>query len=164
MCNGKASEGEVVLPKGRFLPIMTNGINTKSDLELLIAKEASRRGLRLSDLESTASTKGNHSLLKDYHALSSLSSKKGSEDHNLNELDKLCLEAGEKTGKSQNNRASFSMLGKTTRKINGKVNDRVKDYEEEEEEESDSDSLSASSSSLSSSRKNSRSNSPKVVS
>ena len=160
VCNGRASEGELPAQKGKHLPAMTNGINTKSDVELFLAKEASRRGLRLSDLESTSNTKVTLGTFKDYHTLSSLS-KKGSEDHNLNELNKHNLD-NEKTVKVYNGRSGLSGIGKSTRKPNGKVNDKVKDYEEEEEDDSDSDSLSASSSSMNGSRKNSRSSSPKV--
>lgn len=145
---------------------MTNGINTKTDLELLIAKEASRRGLKLSDLESRPTLKGN-ALLKELDVLSNLTSKKTSEDHNLNELDKLSLEASQKSGKGgQQNRATFNgVFGKSSKKNGAKGNEKLKEYDENDEDdndESDSDSLSASSSSINNSRKNSRSNSPKV--
>lgn len=149
---------------------MTNGINTKTDLELFIAKEATRRGLKLSDLESRPTLKGN-ALLKELDVLSNLASKKtGSEDHNLNELDKLSLEgSSQKNGKGgqQNNRATFSgVFAKSSKKNGAKASEKLKDYddnnEDDENDESDSDSLSASSSSINNSRKNSRSNSPKV--
>ncbi|KAJ7385692.1 transmembrane protein 57 [Desmophyllum pertusum] len=59
-----------------------------------------RRGLKTSDLESRPTLKGN-ALLKELDVLSNLASKKtGSEDHNLNELDKLSLEgSSQKNGK-----------------------------------------------------------------
>lgn len=145
---------------------MTNGINTKTDLELFIAKEASRRGLKLSDLESRPTLKGN--ALKDLDVLSNLASKKTSEDHNLNELDKLSLEASQKNGRGgQQNRATFSgVFGKSSKKNATKASEKLKDYDDhnddDDNDESDSDSLSASSSSINNSRKNSRSNSPKV--
>ena len=145
---------------------MTNGINTKTDLELLIAKEASRRGLKLSDLESRPTLKGN-ALLKELDVLSNFTSKKTSEDHNLNELDKLSLEGSHKSGKAgQQPRAALNgVIGKSSKKNGAKGNEKLKEYDENDEEdndESDSDSLSASSSSINNSRKNSRSNSPKV--
>lgn len=145
---------------------MTNGINTKTDLELLIAKEASRRGLKLSDLESRPTLKGN-ALLKELDVLSNFTSKKTSEDHNLNELDKLSLEGSHKSGKvGQQPRAALNgVIGKSSKKNGAKGNEKLKEYDENDEEdndESDSDSLSASSSSINNSRKNSRSNSPKV--
>lgn len=145
---------------------MTNGINTKTDLELFIAKEASRRGLKLSDLESRPALKGN--ALKDLDVLSNLASKKTSEDHNLNELDKLSLEASQKNSRGgQQNRATFSgVFGKSSKKNATKASEKLKDYDDhnddDDNDESDSDSLSASSSSINNSRKNSRSNSPKV--
>ena len=145
-----------------MLPILTNGINTKTDLELLLAQEASRRGLKLSDIESTTKLKGNHSLL---NSLNSYPSKKSSEDHNLNELDKLSPDGEtEKASKAPSNRSVFFSCGKSSRKVsaNGRAGEKGKYYEEEDGEGSDSDSLSASSSSFSS-RKNSRSNSPKVM-
>ena len=156
-----------MLPRGRSLPVMTNGINTKTDLELFIAKEASRRGLKLSDLESRPALKGN-ALMKDLDVLSNLTSKKRSEDHNLNELDKLSLEASQKNGKGgQQNRATFSgVFTKSSKKNGTKGSEKLKDYDDnnddDDNDESDSDSLSASSSSINNSRKNSRSNSPKV--
>ena len=163
ICNGKVANGDVALPRGRSLPVMTNGINTKTDLDLIIAKEASRRGLKLSDLESRASVKGNYNTLD---VLSSLPAKKTSEDHNLNELDKLSMEGGQKCGKGgqQNRVASVGVFAKSSKKSAVKGNEKLKEYEEEEydNEESDSDSLSASGSSINNSRKNSRSNSPKV--
>ena len=141
---------------------MTNGINTKTDLDLIIAKEASRRGLKLSDLESRTTLKGNNTTLD---APPSVPSKKTSEDHNLNELDKLSVEGGQKSvkGGQQNRAATFGVFAKS-KKSAAKGNEKLKDYEEEddENEESDSDSLSASSSSINNSRKNSRSSSPKV--
>lgn len=156
------ANGDVALPRGRSLPVMTNGINTKTDLDLIIAKEANRRGLKLSDLESRASVKGNNTL----DVLPSLPAKKTSEDHNLNELDKLSVEGGQKSGKGgqQNRVASYGVFAKSAKKSAVKGNEKVKEYEEEEydNEESDSDSLSASGSSIGNSRKNSRSNSPKV--
>lgn len=146
------------------MPVMTNGINTKTDLELFIAKEASRRGLKISDLESKGNT-----LMKELDVLSNLASKKTSEDHNLNELDKLSLEGGaQKNGKGgQQNRATFSgVFAKSSKKNGTKGSDKVKDYDDnnddDDNDDSDSDSLSASSSSIGNSRKNSRSNSPKV--
>ncbi|CAH3126410.1 unnamed protein product [Porites lobata] len=150
ICNGKVANGDVSLPRGRSLPLMTNGINTKTDLDLIIAKEASRRGLKLSDIESRATLKGNNSL--DVHP-----SKKTSEDHNLNELDKLSLEEKQKSSKGghHNRTASFGVFSK--KKHVGKHNDE----DDDENEETDSDSLSASGSSINNSRKNSRSNSPK---
>lgn len=163
ICNGKVANGDVVLPRGRSLPVMTNGINTKTDLELFIAKEASRRGLKISDLES----KGN-ALMKELDVLSNIASKKTSEDHNLNELDKLSLEGGsQKSSKGgQQNRPTFSgVFAKSSKKNGTKGSDKLKDYDDNNDvdnEESDSDSLSASSSSINNSRKNSRSNSPKV--
>lgn len=166
ICNGKVANGDVALPRGRSLPVMTNGINTKTDLELFIAKEASRRGLKLSDLESRPALKGN--ALKDVDVLSNLASKKTSEDHNLNELDKLSLEASQKSAKGgQQNRATFNgVFAKSSKKNTTKASEKLKDYDdhndEEDNDESDSDSLSASSSSINNSRKNSRSNSPKV--
>ena len=142
---------------------MTNGINTKTDLDLIIAKETSRRGLKLSDLESRNTLKGNNTTLD---AAPSVPSKKTSEDHNLNELDKPSVEGGQKSvkGGQQNRAASFGVLAKSSKKSAAKGNEKLKDYEEEddENEESDSDSLSASGSSISNSRKNSRSSSPKV--
>lgn len=155
-----------MLPRGRSLPVMTNGINTKTDLELFIAKEASRRGLKLSDLESRPALKGN-AVMKDLDVLSNLASKKTSEDHNLNELDKLSLEASQKNGKGgQQNRATFSgVFAKSSKKNGTKGSEKLKDYDDNDDDdndESDSDSLSASSSSINNSRKNSRSNSPKV--
>ena len=162
ICNGKVANGDVALPRGRSLPVMTNGINTKTDLDLIIAKEASRRGLKLSDLESRATVKGNNTL----DALPSIPAKKTSEDHNLNELDKLSLEGGHKSSKGgqQNRAATFGVFTKASKKNAVKGNEKLKDYEEDddENEETDSDSLSASSSSINNSRKNSRSNSPKV--
>lgn len=145
---------------------MTNGINTKTDLELFIAKEASRRGLKLSDLESRPALKG--TALKDLDVLSNLASKKTSEDHNLNELDKLSLEASQKNSKGgQQNRATFSgVFGKSSKKNGTKASEKLKDFDDHNDDDvnddSDSDSLSASSSSINNSRKNSRSNSPKV--
>ena len=165
ICNGKVANGDVALPRGRSLPVMTNGINTKTDLELFIAKEASRRGLKLSDLESRP-VKGN--ALKDLDVLSNLASKKTSEDHNLNELDKLSLEASQKNNKGgQQNRGTFSgVFVKSSKKNATKAGEKLKDYDDhnddDDNDESDSDSLSASSSSINNSRKNSRSNSPKV--
>lgn len=142
---------------------MTNGINTKTDLDLIMAKEASRRGLKLADLESRNSLKANSTL----DGLSGLCSKKNGEDHNLNELNKLSLEGMQKSSKGGGQQNRSSSLGVVTK--NGKRNsaykgsERFKDYEEQnvEHEESDSDSLSASSS-MNNSRKNSRSSSPKV--
>ncbi|XP_027056213.1 macoilin-like isoform X2 [Pocillopora damicornis] len=165
ICNGKVANGEVASPRGRPVPVMTNGINTKTDLELLIAKEASRRGLKLSDLESRPTLKGN-ALLKELDVLSNFTSKKTSEDHNLNELDKLSLEGSHKSGKvGQQPRAALNgVIGKSSKKNGAKGNEKLKEYDENDEEdndESDSDSLSASSSSINNSRKNSRSNSPK---
>lgn len=166
ICNGKVSNGDVTLPRGRSLPVMTNGINTKTDLELFIAKEASRRGLKLSDLESRPALKG--TALKDLDVLSNLASKKTSEDHNLNELDKLSLEASQKNSKGgQQNRATFSgVFGKSSKKNGTKASEKLKDFDDHHDDDvnddSDSDSLSASSSSINNSRKNSRSNSPKV--
>ena len=153
----------MAIPRGRSLPVMTNGINTKTDLDLIIAKEASRRGLKLSDLESRTTLKGNNTTLD---APPSVPSKKTSEDHNLNELDKLSVEGGQKSvkGGQQNRAASFGVFAKSSKKSAAKGNEKLKDYEEEDDdnEESDSDSLSASSSSINNSRKNSRSSSPKV--
>ena len=34
------------------MPVLTNGINTKTDIEALLAREASKRGLKLSDLKA----------------------------------------------------------------------------------------------------------------
>lgn len=158
ICNGKVANGDVSLPRGRSLPLMTNGINTKTDLDLIIAKEASRRGLKLSDLESRATLKGNNTL-------DVLPSKKTSEDHNLNELDKLSLEGSHKGSKGgqQNRAATFGVFAKSSKKNGTKGSEKLKDYDEDDDEndESDSDSLSASGSSINNSRKNSRSNSPK---
>lgn len=152
ICNGKVANGDVSLPRGRSLPLMTNGINTKTDLDLIIAKEASRRGLKLSDIESRATLKGNNSL--DVHP-----SKKTSEDHNLNELDKLSLEEKQKSSKGghHNRTASFGVFSKKKHVV------KHNDEDDDENEETDSDSLSASGSSINNSRKNSRSNSPKVT-
>ena len=152
----------MAIPRGRSLPVMTNGINTKTDLDLIIAKEASRRGLKLSDLESRTSLKGNNTL----DVMPSLPSKKTSEDHNLNELDKLSLETSQKSGKGgqQNRAATFGVFSKSSKKHAAKGTEKLKDYDEDddENEDTDSDSLSASSSSINNSCKNSRSNSPKV--
>ena len=143
---------------------MANGISSKTDIELFISKESSRRSLKHNDIESGPSLKGNHSLTKELDVLSNLTSKKTSEDHNLNELDKMSVEGSHKTGKGgQQHRATFGVFSKSSKKIIGKSHEKVKEYEDDEEnDESDSDSLSASSSSISNSRKNSRSNSPKV--
>lgn len=141
---------------------MTNGINTKTDLDLIIAKEASRRGLKLSDLESRNTLKASNAL----DGLQSISSKKNTEDHNLNELDKLSLEGAQRSSKGgghQNRAASLGVFARNAKKsASYKGNERIKVYEEEDDvnEESDSDSLSASSS-INNSRKNSRSSSPK---
>ena len=151
ICNGKVANGDLSLPRGRSLPPMTNGINTKTDLDLIIAKEASRRGLKLSDIESRAALKGNNSL--DVHP-----SKKTSEDHNLNELNKLSLEEKQKSSKGGHHNRSASCGVFSKKKHIGKL-----DEDDDENEETDSDSLSASGSSINNSRKNSRSNSPKVT-
>lgn len=142
---------------------MTNGINTKTDLDLIMAKEANRRGLKLTDLDSRNSLKANNTL-------DGFCSKKNSEDHNLNELNKLSLEGmarSSKGGGQQNRSSSFGVVtrnGKRNSAYPYKGSERFKDCEEQnvEHEESDSDSLSASSCSMNNSRKNSRSSSPKV--
>ena len=163
ICNGKVANGDVTFTRGRSFPVMTNGINTKTDLDLIIAKEASRRGLKLSDLESRNTLKASNAL----DGLQSISSKKNTEDHNLNELDKLSLEGAQRSSKGgghQNRAASLGVFARNAKKsASYKGNERIKVYEEEDDvnEESDSDSLSASSS-INNSRKNSRSSSPKV--
>ncbi|KXJ17085.1 macoilin isoform X2 [Exaiptasia diaphana] len=148
ICNGKVNDSESALSKSRSLPVMTNGINTKSDVELLIAKEAETRGLKLSDYSCTG-VRGNHAVLKDLDNITHLSSKKISEDHNLNELDKAPSEG--------NPRGKRVSLGKGLSKMNG----RLHHTKEEDDDDSDSDSLSLSSNSVNNSRKSSRSNSPK---
>lgn len=164
ICNGKVANGDVTLSRGRSLPVMTNGINTKTDLDLIMAKEASRRGLKLTDLDSRNSLKANNTL----DGLSGLCSKKNSEDHNLNELNKLSLEGMAKSSKGggqQNRSSSFGVVTKNGKRNSAyKGSERFKDFVEQnvEHEESDSDSLSASSCSMNNSRKNSRSSSPKV--
>lgn len=163
ICNGKVANGDVTLSRGRSLPVMTNGINTKTDLDLIMAKEASRRGLKLTDLDSRNSLKANNTL----DGLSGLCSKKNSEDHNLNELNKLSLEGMAKSSKGggqQNRSSSFGVVTKNGKRNSAyKGSERFKDFVEQnvEHEESDSDSLSASSCSMNNSRKNSRSSSPK---
>ncbi|KAK3749587.1 hypothetical protein QZH41_019725 [Actinostola sp. cb2023] len=91
ICNGKVNvnDNDTGISKSRSsLPVMTNGINTKTDVEVLIAKEAKIRGLKLSDIEASTGARGSNSVLKDLDALTHLGSKKLSEDHNLNELEK----------------------------------------------------------------------------
>lgn len=38
--------------KSTSVPVLTNGINTKMDIEALLAREASKRGLKLADLKA----------------------------------------------------------------------------------------------------------------
>lgn len=169
ICNGKPSvhSGDSSLSKTRSLPVMTNGINTKTDVELLIAKEAKIRGLRLSDIEASTGARGTNSVLKDLDALTHLGSKKLHEDHNLNELDKSPSEGSTKTSKGSHGRsASFGAFGKgsaVSKMSNGRAGGgHSKECEDVEDEDTDSDSLSNSSNSVGNSRKSSRSNSPKV--
>jgi len=130
---------------------MTNGINTKTDVELLIAKEAETRGLKLSDYSCTG-VRGNHAVLKDLDNITNLTSRKTtSEDHNLNELDK---------SDGMKNKVGRS-AGKTLMRVNGRVHSNH-NKNDDDEDDTDSDSLSMSSNSLNNSRKSSRSNSPKV--
>jgi hypothetical protein len=168
LCNGKVNvhDSDITPPKVRSLPVMTNGINTKTDVELLIEKEAKVRGLRLSDMEASTGARGTNSALKDPDALTHLRSKKLNEDHNLNELDKSPSEGNTKTSKGGHGRsASFGAFGKGSSKMNGRAGGgggHSKECEDVDDEDSDSDSLSNSSNSVGNSRKSSRSNSPKV--
>ncbi|EDO41096.1 predicted protein, partial [Nematostella vectensis] len=74
---------------------------------------------------STGVRTGNSALLKELDALSTMSSKKSSEDHNLNELEKISSEG---SGRGNKGRVtSNGTLGRGSTKMNGRVHGHIKD-------------------------------------
>ena len=60
------------------IPLLTNGINTKTDIEAVLTREASKRGLKLSDIKADFEEKLGTLSLSDLELISNLPSKSAS--------------------------------------------------------------------------------------
>ena len=134
------------------LPVLTNGINTKMDVEALLAREANRRGLKLSDLKADIEEKSLS--LNDLELISNIPAKTisiaGSQRKGISNGD---IENGNvkfSVGKAQGNSRNYG----DSKKISFKGRNDVED-----EENSDS----ADSTSSSGVMRSSTSSSPKSV-
>lgn len=74
--NGRSPEdGTPLVNRKAQAPVLTNGINTKMDIETLLAREASKRGLKLSDLKADIEEKQGSLSLSDLELISNIPAK-----------------------------------------------------------------------------------------
>lgn len=129
-------------------PVLTNGINTKMDIEALLAREASKRGLKLADLKADIEEKSLS--LSDLELISNIPSKT------------LPLESSQRkslsSGDFENGGVKLS-VGRSQGKPNGDHKRYKGRNDVDEEEHSDSGDSTASSGVL----RSSTSSSPKSV-
>ena len=117
-------------------PVLTNGINTKMDIEALLAREASKRGLKLADLKADIEEKSLS--LSDLELISNIPSKT------------LSIEGSQRKGLSngdiENGGVKFS-TGRSHGKTNGdnkRTNSKGRnDIDEDEQSESDDSTASS---------------------
>ena len=133
------------------MPVLTNGINTKTDIEALLAREASKRGLKLSDLKADIEEKSLS--LSDLELISNIPTKT------------LSIEGSRKglsNGDIENGSVKLS-VGRTQGRAFGeskKLSLKGRNDHDDDDDNSDSGDSTASSGVM----RSSTSNSPKAVS
>eukprot|EP00794_Sanderia_malayensis_P001467 gene1467-1622_t len=150
---GRTSDDSLTLINRKAQPpVLTNGINTKTDVEALLAREASKRGLRLSDLKADIEDKQGALSLTDLELISNIPAKTIS-------IDRKALANGDYENGGV--RLAGSKTKTDSRRITFKTNQRVVNSEiivdDDDNNESDSSESTASSGIL----KTSSNNSPK---
>eukprot|EP00794_Sanderia_malayensis_P000469 gene469-1113_t len=150
---GRTSDDSLTLINRKAQPpVLTNGINTKTDVEALLAREASKRGLRLSDLKADIEDKQGALSLTDLELISNIPAKTIS-------IDRKALANGDYENGGV--RLAGSKTKTDSRRITFKTNQRVLNSEiivdDDDNNESDSSESTASSGIL----KTSSNNSPK---